>query len=56
MNVAVEEIDVDSDDELTKLYGLRIPVVLGTHDRVLAEGVIDDRRLLRDALRGEVGL
>lgn len=56
MNVAIEEVDVDSDDELTKLYGLRIPVILGTHDRVLAEGVIDDRRLLRDALRSELEL
>ena len=56
MNVAIEEIDVDGDDELTKLYGLRIPVILGTHDRVLAEGVIDDRRLLKDALRREVDL
>lgn len=56
MNVAIEEIDVDGDDELTKLYGLRIPVILGAHDRVLAEGVIDDRRLLTDALRREVYL
>lgn len=56
MNVSVEEVDVDSDDDLTKLYGLRVPVILGAHDRVLAEGVIDDRRLLRDALRREVEL
>lgn len=56
MNVVVEEVDVDSDDELIRLYGLRIPVILGAHDRVLAEGVIDDRRLLRDALRREYDL
>jgi len=56
MNVAIEEVSIDSDDELTKLYGLRVPVILGTHDRVLAEGVIDDRRLLKDALQKEVDL
>jgi hypothetical protein len=56
MNVAIEEVAIDSDDELTKLYGLRVPVILGTHDRVLAEGVIDDRRLLKDALQKEVDL
>jgi thiol-disulfide isomerase/thioredoxin len=56
MNVAIEEVDVDGDEELTKLYGLRVPVVLGTHDRVLAEGVIDDRKLLKDALQREVDL
>lgn len=56
MNVAITEVDIDSDDELTKLYGLRVPVILGAHDRVLAEGVIDDRKLLRDALQKEVDL
>lgn len=56
MNVSIEEVDIDSDDELTKLYGLRVPVVLGVHGRVLAEGVIDDRKLLKDALQREVDL
>jgi thiol-disulfide isomerase/thioredoxin len=56
MNVAIEEVDVDGDEELARLYGLRVPVILGTHDRVLAEGVIDDRKLLRDALQREVDL
>lgn len=56
MNITVNEVDIDGDDELTKLYGLRVPVVLGTHDRVLAEGVIDDRKLLKDALQKEVDL
>ena len=56
MNVAIEELDVDADEDLAKLYGLRVPVVLGTHDRVLAEGVIDDRKLLKDALQREVDL
>jgi hypothetical protein len=56
MNVAIREVDIDGDDVLTKLYGLRVPVILGTHDRVLAEGVIDDRKLLKDALQKEVDL
>ena len=56
MNVSIREVDIDGDDELTKLYGLRVPVVLGVHDRVLAEGVIDDRKLLKDALQREVDL
>ena len=56
MNVTIEEVDIEGDDELTKLYGLRVPVVLGAHDRVLAEGVIDDRKLLKDALQREVDL
>ncbi len=56
MNISIEEVDIDGDDELTKLYGLRVPVILGTHDRVLAEGVIDDRKLLKDALQQEVDL
>lgn len=56
MNVTIEEVDIDGDDELTKLYGLRVPVVLGVHGRVLAEGVIDDRKLLKDALQKEVDL
>lgn len=56
LNVAIEEVDIDTDDDLVKRYGLRIPVVLGTHDRVLAEGVIADTKLLKDALRAEVEL
>ena len=56
MNVGIAEIDIDTDDELTRRYGLRVPVILGAHDRVLAEGVIDDRKLLKDALQKEVDL
>lgn len=56
MNITIEEVDIEGDDELTKLYGLRVPVVLGAHGRVLAEGVIDDRKLLKDALQKEVDL
>jgi hypothetical protein len=53
MNVTVVEVDIDGDPDLVARYGLRIPVILGAHDRVLAEGVIDDARLLRDALQAE---
>lgn len=56
MNVGIEEVDIDSQEELQRLYGLRVPVILGTHDQVLAEGVIDDRKLLKDALQKEVDL
>ena len=46
----VEEIDIDSDDVLTRDYGVRVPVVLGPGDVVLAEGVIEAKSLRR-ALR-----
>jgi hypothetical protein len=46
----VEEIDIDSDDALTRDFGLRVPVVLGPGGVVLAEGVIEVRALRR-ALR-----
>lgn len=49
-SVLIEEIDIDSDDQLVKLYGLRVPVILDRHDQVVAEGVIDDVRLLTRAL------
>jgi len=49
--VAVVEVDVDRDDELLGVYGLRIPVVLGSNRDVLAEGVIDDRRAMRRSIR-----
>ena len=48
--VEVVEVDIDAYDDLTALYGLRIPVVLGPDDEVIAEGVIEGRGLRR-ALR-----
>lgn len=51
LNVTIHEIDIDTDDELVRLYGLRVPVLLASHDRVIAEGVIADRKLLRDAIK-----
>jgi hypothetical protein len=49
--VGVIEVDIDDDDGLVARYGLRIPVVLGPDDEVLAEGVIADVRALRRAIR-----
>lgn len=52
VGVVIDEIDVDDDDTLLSLYGMRIPVVLGPGDEVLAEGVIEDRRVLERVLLG----
>ena len=52
VGVVIDEIDVDDDDTLLSLYGMRIPVVLGPGDKVLAEGVIGDRRALERVLLG----
>jgi len=43
----LSETDIDTDDDLIKVFGLRIPVLLDPRGRVLAEGVIDDRSLRR---------
>ncbi|HEU4321388.1 MAG TPA: glutaredoxin family protein [Acidimicrobiia bacterium] len=47
IGLRVDEVDIDGDDELTKLWGLRVPVILASHDRVIAEGIIDDKRTLK---------
>ncbi len=52
VGVVIDEIDVDGDDTLLALYGMRIPVVLGPGDEVLAEGVIGDRQALEEAFLG----
>lgn len=49
--VVVEEVNIDGDDQLVARYGLRIPVILGPGDEVVAEGVIDDKRVLRSSFR-----
>jgi len=50
MGMPIEEVNIDGDDDLVALYGMRIPVVaLG--DLVVAEGIIDDEKSLRRALR-----
>ena len=54
-SLTVDEIDVDGDDALLAKYGLRIPVVLGPDDTVVAEGVIDDQRRLNRAMKGLSG-
>ncbi len=47
----IDEIDIDVDDALTRDYGMRIPVLLGPDEVVLAEGIIEARPL-RKTLRG----
>ncbi|MFO7547561.1 MAG: glutaredoxin family protein [Acidimicrobiia bacterium] len=47
----VDEVDVDADPATAVDYGLRIPVVEGPDGRVLAEGVIEWRPLLREMRR-----
>lgn len=44
---AVREVDIDESDELTALYGLRIPVIRAPDGTVLDEGIIDDVGSLR---------
>jgi thiol-disulfide isomerase/thioredoxin len=46
----VEEVDIDGDDALTRDFGLRVPVILGPGEIVLAEGLIEAGPLRR-ALR-----
>lgn len=45
---AVEVVDIDDDPDLQARYTTRVPVVLGPSGRVLAEGVVDERRLRID--------
>lgn len=45
MRVPLEVVDMDTDDELVRLYAWRIPVVLGPDGAVLEEGIIDGRKL-----------
>lgn len=47
----IEEVDIDADDTLSRDYGLRIPVLLGPDEVVIAEGRIESDSLRR-ALRG----
>lgn len=56
IGLQVKEVDVDSDDDLKNLYGLRVPVVLATHQRVIAEGIIDDKRTLKDQIEKVLGV
>jgi hypothetical protein len=46
----IHEVDIDTDDALTRDYGMRVPVLLGAGDIVLAEGKIEARHL-RKVLR-----
>ena len=45
------ELDIDSDTDLARRFGARIPVVLSADGEVVAEGRIDDERALRRSLK-----
>lgn len=45
------ELDIDSDPDLARRFGNRIPVVLGPDEEVVAEGAISDERALRRSLK-----
>jgi len=47
----VEIVDIDADDELVRLYALRVPVVLDPAGRVVAEGIIEERPLRKAVKR-----
>ena len=47
----VEIVDIDTDDELVRLYALRVPVVLDPAGRVVAEGIIEERPLRKAVKR-----
>ena len=47
----LQEVDIDQDQSLLIQFDLRIPVLLGPDDQVVAEGIIDDRRGLVRILR-----
>ncbi len=49
-HLEVVEVDIDGSDSLVRDYGLRVPVVIGPGDEVIAEGEIDPKALSR-ALR-----
>ncbi len=51
LGVHPELADVDTDDELHRLYDFRVPVVL-VDDKVVAEGKITRERLLDSGLVG----
>jgi len=49
----IHEVDIDNDDALTRDYGMRVPVLLGSGDVVVAEGKIEARPLRRALRRME---
>ena len=51
VGATLEEVDIDQDESLLSQFDLRIPVLLGPDDQVVAEGIIDDRRRLVRLLR-----
>ncbi len=55
MKAELQEIDVESSPELEASYGMRIPVLLGPDDHVIAEGIIDDQRRLTRLVKRSAG-
>ena len=51
MGGTIDEIDIDTEDALTRDYGMRVPVLLGPDDVVLAEGIIEARPLRKKLRR-----
>jgi hypothetical protein len=55
LRLDVREVDIDGDRDLTRTFGLRIPVFLDERGRVLAEGRIGGRASAFAALRARLG-
>ncbi|NIS29965.1 MAG: hypothetical protein GWN07_07060 [Actinobacteria bacterium] len=55
LRLQVREVDIDGDRELTRRFGLRIPVFLSERGTVLAEGRIGGRSAAISALRARLG-
>lgn len=53
LRVGVSTVNLDDNDDLIRLYSLRIPVVLGPDGSLLAEGIIDERELRRAIRRSK---
>lgn len=51
LGITIVDIDIDSDDQLGGEFGLRIPVLLGPADQVIAEGVFPADGVLRKRLK-----
>ncbi len=49
------ELDIDQSDDLVARFGLRVPVVIGPDDVVVAEGIIEDEIGLRRAVQAVLG-
>ena len=50
-DVKIEELNIETDDQLVSMYGLRIPVLLAPNETVLIEGIINDPKTLRKRVK-----